>query len=89
MTRPVPTARDPDRSLALALALVCFLGFALFHRGVLASTDEVGVFETARAIFERASLDVPEGLHTFPGRDGRIYSHFAIGQSLLEPNRTR
>ena len=76
-------AQNTDRSLALALAVACFLGFALFHRGLLASTDEVGVFETTRAIFERASLDVPEGLHTFPGRDGRIYSHFAIGQSLL------
>jgi hypothetical protein len=79
----VPTARAPDRSLALALAATCFLGFALFHRGLLSSTDEVGVYETARAIFERGGLDVPEGLHTFPGRDGRIYSHFAIGQSLL------
>lgn len=76
-------ARGTDRSLALALGLVCFLGFALFHRGTLASTDEVGVFETTRSIFERASLDVPKGLHTFEGRDGRIYSHFAIGQSLL------
>lgn len=76
-------ARDPDRSLALALAATCFLGFALFHRGTFASTDEVGVHETTRAIFERGSLDVPAGLHTFAGRDGRIYSHFAIGQSLL------
>ena len=79
----VPNARGSDRSVALALATVCFLGFAVFHRGVLASTDEVGVFETTRSIFERGALDVPEGLHTFPGRHGKIYSHFAIGQSLL------
>jgi Dolichyl-phosphate-mannose-protein mannosyltransferase len=83
MPSVVPNARAPDRSLALALAVTCFLGFALFHRGLLSSTDEVGVYETARAIFERGGLDVPEGLHTFPGRDGRTYSHFAIGQSLL------
>ena len=74
---------DPDRSLALALAATCFLGFLLFHRGYFASTDEVGVYETTRAILERADLAVPPGPHSFPGRDGRIYSHFAIGQSLL------
>jgi hypothetical protein len=79
----VSTARGSDRSIALALGVVCFLGFAVFHRGSFASTDEVGVFETTRAIFERGALDVPKGLHTFEGRDGRIYSHFAIGQSLL------
>jgi hypothetical protein len=80
MPLPVPTA---DRSLAIALAVTCFLGFLLFHRGLFASTDEVGVFETTRAMFERRDLDVPAGLHSFPGRDGRIYSHFAIGQSVL------
>lgn len=79
----VPSARASDRSIALALAAVCFLGFALFHRGGFSSTDEVGVYETTRSIADRASLDVPEGLHTFPGRDGRIYSHFGIAQSVL------
>jgi hypothetical protein len=57
----VANARGADRSIAPALAATCFLGFAVFHRGSLASTDEVGVFETTRSIFEGASLDVPEG----------------------------
>jgi hypothetical protein len=75
-------SRAPDRRLAAALGVAFFWGFLLFQHGHFAGTDEVGVFETTRSLYERGSLEVPPGFHTFRSRDGRVYSHFAIGQSV-------
>jgi hypothetical protein len=75
-------SRVPERRLALALAFTCSWVFLLFHHGRFAGTDEVTVYETTRALFERGSLEVPPGTHTFRTRDGRVYAHFAIGQSV-------
>jgi hypothetical protein len=72
-----------DRRIALWLGLGCFLFYALFVTGHLQGTDEVSVYETTRALYERGSLSVPQHQGAYAGRDGRFYSIFSVGQSAL------
>jgi hypothetical protein len=76
------SSRGPDRRLAVAFGLACFWVYLPLQHGQFAGTDEVGVYETARALYERGTLEVPPGYHTFRTREGRVYSHFAVGQSV-------
>jgi len=77
------SSAQPGRALAAWTGLLVTLVLLGFHRGHFTSSDEVGVYETTRALAERAALDVPPIPMAFPGRDGRLYSQYAVGQSLL------
>ncbi len=72
-----------DRRTAAWIALVVTLALCPFLRGHFESTDELGVFLTTQALAERGTLEVPPIRHVYPGRDGRRYSQYAIGQSVL------
>ncbi|MCZ6464901.1 MAG: hypothetical protein O7A09_11255, partial [Proteobacteria bacterium] len=72
-----------DRQIALWLGACFAVVYVGFADGFFKGSDEVGVFQTALALGVEGRLDVPPLMHTFPGRDGRIYSHFALGQSVL------
>jgi hypothetical protein len=65
----------------LALALAAFLTFALTGGGRIVGSDEVTMFQLARAM-AHGRIDVPEGA-TLQGRDGRFYSKNTAGQALL------
>ena len=69
--------------MALWLGLCAALFYLPFTTGFFRGSDEVGVFQTTRALFETANLAVPEIVHTYRGRDGRNYSVFAVGQPVL------
>jgi len=60
-----------------------FLLLVPFQRGHFESSDELGVFETTRSLAERGNLDIPAITHTYVGPDGRSYSQYAVGQSIL------
>jgi hypothetical protein len=73
-----------DREIAFRLACVLVVGLAILHRGHFVSSDELGLYFQTRALSEDLSLAVPPRIHmAAPGRDGRSYSHYTIGQSLL------
>ena len=78
---------DVDRRIALWLALFVFSALLPFVHGRFSGSDEVGVFETTRALYERADLSlgtIDDSLpHIYEGRGGKRYSHFAVGQSIL------
>lgn len=82
-----PKGRDRqrlDRRIALWMLACSFIFFSLFTHGVLSGSDELGVFEVTRSLYERGELVVPPGHHVFQSqRDQRLYNHFAIGQSVL------
>jgi hypothetical protein len=65
------------------LAAVAALAYLPFNHCHFSATDETGVFDPALALYTRGSLAVEPGMHIFPGRDGRSYSHFALGQTVL------
>jgi hypothetical protein len=72
-----------DRRIAAWLAAVAALAYLPFNHCHFSGTDETGVFDPALALYTRGTLAVEPGMHIFPGRDGRSYSHFAIGQTIL------
>ncbi len=72
-----------DVRIACLLAVCSFLYTVLFVHGHFAGTDEVEMFEQTKSLFERGDFAVPPGVNTFPGKDGRPYAIFAVGQSTL------
>jgi hypothetical protein len=72
-----------DRRIAVWLAAVAALAYLPFNHCHFSGTDETGVFDPALSLYTHGTLAVEPGMHIFPGRDGRNYSHFAIGQTIL------
>ena len=72
-----------DRSIALLLGCTVAFGLSILHRGHFLSGDEIGVFFQTRALATEGSLAIPQLPNSYRGADGRIYSQYTIGQSLL------
>jgi len=69
------------RRAPVALALAAFLTFAWTGGGRIVGSDEVTMFELARAL-AHGGIAVPEGA-TLRGPDGRAYSKNTAGQAVL------
>ena len=63
------------------IILGAFLVYATFGGGRIAGSDEVTMFQLARALTE-GTVAVPEGA-TLQGKDGRFYSKNAAAQAIL------
>jgi hypothetical protein len=72
-----------ERRIAILLGCASVLFFLLFHHSHFKGSDELAVFEMTRSLYERGELVVPALRHTEPGADGRRYSYFSPGQSVL------
>lgn len=73
-------------SFKLFFFMFLFLFFSLFVRGMPPNGDPVNYFVVARSIVETGSAGM-EKIDLIPlerGTDGKYYSKFGIGQSLLE-----
>lgn len=78
-----PRGSRSERRIAVWLGCTGFLLFLLPHHGHFKGSDELAVYEMARSLYERGDLAVPPLRHTEVGADGRRYSYFAPGQSVL------
>lgn len=80
------TFAPPHRRIALLIFAATWLVYATTAGGTMGTTDAVTMFEVARSIVDRGSLDVPQTLaeETWRGADGRYYAPFGIGQSLYD-----
>jgi len=69
------------------IAAWIFVGFLAIYialtRGHFYSADEVEVFQQTRSLWERGDLAVAPQINTIPGRDGRYYAQYGIGQTVL------
>jgi hypothetical protein len=72
-----------DRRVALWIFVTLSALYLATGRGHFIGTDEVGVFRQTQAIWRHGDLDVGRIQNAFPGRGGRWYSQYAVGQSLL------
>jgi hypothetical protein len=72
-----------DRRIAGRLCVTFFLLFSIAHHGRFVGADELSVYEQTRALYERGELSVPQMPLNHRGPDGRFYSQFTIGLSLL------
>ena len=77
-----PTARR-DCRVAAWIFLAMLALYVGMGRGHFLGTDEIGVYQQARSLWERGDLAVGEINNTFQGRDGRWYSQYGVVQSLL------
>jgi hypothetical protein len=57
--------------------------FLVSTAGRFVSTDEVAVFLTTKSLVERQELAIKKVLNTVQGTDGRYYSQYGLGQSIL------
>ncbi len=77
----------PVRTLGVLLFLAALIFQLTWFSGRLYSWDDVIHIETARAIVERGELSVPDSPEARdfarPGRDGRLYSKFGFGMTLV------
>lgn len=71
----------PIRATARRLALAALLVFAFTGGGRITGSDEVTMFDLARAMLH-GGIAVPEGA-TMAGPDGRFYSKNTAGQAVL------
>ncbi len=78
-------SRSDSRDARIALLVGCasFLFFTLLQHGHFKGSDELAVYEMSRSILESGDLAVPALRHTEVGADGRRYSYFSPGQSVL------
>ena len=69
------------------LTVRLFLAFLLLYlaltRGHFWTTDEIGVYQQARSLWERGDLATAQVLNTVQGRGGKFYAPYAVGQSFL------
>ena len=77
------TVLERDARVMRWLVASCFFFYLLLAHGHFKTSDEIGVYEATAAIWQNGNLVVGPGPHVFEGPDGRLYSHFSIGQSLL------
>jgi hypothetical protein len=80
----VEPGRTPRvRPIAFIVFLLALLLYLPLHRGHFTGTDAVSAFAMTRSIAAGRGLEVPRLRHTEIGHDGRRYSYFAVGQSVL------
>ena len=63
-----------------------FLAFSTFYiattRGHFIGTDEIGLYQQTRSLWERGDLSIRRIHNTFRGRDRLTYSQYGVGQSI-------
>jgi hypothetical protein len=80
---PELDSRRVDRRVALRLAVLLLVFYAGFAGGGFKSSDEYTVYETTASIWDRGTLEVGPAPYTAIAPDGRRYSQYALGQSVL------
>jgi hypothetical protein len=77
-------SRRADRRVARWLFACALLFYLPFFHGHFGGTDETSVFEATRSLSREGNFSVGwDAPYHHEGRDGRLYSHFAVGQSVL------
>lgn len=77
------TLPSGDGRIAVWIAVCAALVYLPFSHGHLTGSDEYSIYASTASLVEEGDLAVGRGLHRFAGRNGRWYSIFAVGQSLL------
>jgi hypothetical protein len=73
----------PERRLLLWLFLLVATAFLAVQEGAVTSYDGQTTFEVTRSLVERGTFAVSEEFNTLPGPDGRNYSRYGLGLSLV------
>ena len=72
-----------ERRLVLWLFILGTAAFVIFQEGAITGYDGQTMFEVTRSVIERRTFAVSEEFNTQPGVDGRAYSRYGLGLSLV------
>jgi hypothetical protein len=72
-----------NRRIAIWLFASFLSLYTTLTRGHFAISDEVQVYLQTRSLWERGDLSVTPQINTLPGRDGRFFAPYGVGQSVL------
>jgi hypothetical protein len=72
----------PPRRVAVWIAVTVTVAHLGLTRGHFIGTDEISAYQMTRSLWERGDLTVGYIVNTFPGRDGKVYSQYGVGQSV-------
>ncbi|HLK62046.1 MAG TPA: hypothetical protein VKU19_01305 [Bryobacteraceae bacterium] len=83
----IDSRRDEPSSsygaLTVWLFVSCLVVYIALTRGHFWSTDEIAIYQQTRSLWERGDLSTESFLNTLPGPDGKYYSPYSAGQSVL------
>jgi hypothetical protein len=71
-----------ERRVVLALGALVFALTLLVNGGAIYSSDGISTYEVAKSVVEDGDVAITHGV-VWQGQDGRYYSPFGIGQSLV------
>jgi hypothetical protein len=71
-----------ERRVVLALGALMFALTLLLNGGAIYSSDGISTYEVTKSVVEDGDVAITHGV-VWQGRDGRYYSPFGIGQSLV------
>ena len=72
-----------ERRVLLWSFVVMSAVFLLFQEGAVTGYDGQTVFEVTRSLVERRTFAISDEFNTLPGADGRHYSRYGLGLSLV------
>lgn len=82
-----PTLRPASSSYGASAAwlfLALLVSYIALTRSHFVTTDEIAVYQQAQSLWERGDLAIdPATIDSVPGRGGRSYARYGIGQSIL------
>jgi hypothetical protein len=74
---------DAERRLVFWLFILMAAAFSIVQEGAITSYDGQTVYAVTRSIVERHTFAVSDEFHTLRGTDGRAYSRYGLGLSLV------
>ncbi len=72
-----------ERRLRLWLFVLVAAAFSIVQEGAITPYDGQTVYEVTRSLVEQRTVAISTEFNTLPGRDGRAYSRYGLGMSLL------
>ena len=77
------SAPDTEGRLRLWLFVLMAASFSIVQEGAITGYDGQTVYEVTRSIVERKTFAISKEFNTLPGVDGRPYSRYGLGLSLV------
>src|SRR5260221_13979108 len=72
-----------ERRLVVWLFVLVAAAFSIAQEGAITDYDGRTMYEVTRSVIERRTFAVSNEFNTLPGPDGRDYSRYGLGLSLL------
>src|SRR5512138_3141026 len=80
---PTSAIDGAERRLRVWLFVLLAAAFSIVQEGMVTPYDGQTVYEVTRSFIDHGTVAISTEFNTLPGRDGRAYSRYGLGMSLL------